>query len=177
MEILIIFILVLINGFFALSEIALVSSKRSRLEQYKKEKRIGSVTALKLLDNSENFLSAIQVGITLIGIITGVYGGLNIADDFAPLFQKIELFRNSSYEISLTVTVIIITYFSIVIGELVPKTIALSNPEKIAVRVAPFVNWFSILFYPVVRVLSYSTAFAGSCPKKQNLVSVINQID
>ncbi len=158
MEILIIFILVLINGFFALSEIALVSSKRSRLEQYKKEKRIGSVTALKLLDNSENFLSAIQVGITLIGIITGVYGGLNIADDFAPLFQKIELFRNSSYEIALTVTVIIITYFSIVIGELVPKTIALSNPEKIAIRISGPIYYFSILFYPFVRFLSFSTS-------------------
>jgi putative hemolysin len=158
MEILIISILVLINGFFALSEIALVSSKKSRLEQLKNDKRRGSKTALKLLEDPENFLSAIQVGITLIGIITGVYGGINIADDFAPLFQKFEIFKNSSYEIALTVTVIIITYFSIVIGELVPKTIALSNPEKIAVRIARPIHCFSVIFYPFVKFLSFSTS-------------------
>jgi len=157
MEILIVSILVIINGFFALSEIALVSSKRSRLEQLKKDKRKGSSTALKLLDDSENLLSAIQVGITLIGIITGVYGGINIADDFAPLFQKFEITRNSSHEIALTITVIIITYFSIVIGELVPKTIALSNPEKIAIRIAGPIYYFSIIFYPFIRFLSFST--------------------
>jgi len=103
----------------------------------KSEGRKGAATALKLLGNSENFLSSIQVGITLIGIVTGVYGGVNIADDIAPFFRRFEFTFNSAQEISLTLTVIVITYFSIVIGELVPKTIALSNPEKIAVRVAP----------------------------------------
>ena len=91
MEILILSLLILLNGFFSLSEIALVSSKKSRLEQYKTEGRKGAKTALKLLGNSESFLSAIQVGITLIGIITGVYGGINIADDVTPFFQQFEL--------------------------------------------------------------------------------------
>lgn len=100
----------------------------------------------------------------MIGIVTGVYGGINIADDFAPLFQKIELFKNSSYEIALTVTVIIITYFSIVIGELVPKTIALSNPEKIAIRISGPIYYFSILFYPFVRFLSFSTTLVTHLP-------------
>ena len=146
------------NGFFALSEIALVSSKRSRLEQFKNEGRRGSKTALRLVKDSENFLSAIQVGITLIGIITGVYGGINIADDITPFFQQFELLINSAYEIALTITVLTITYFSIVIGELVPKTIALSNPEIIAIRIAPPIYYFSIIFYPFVKLLSFSTS-------------------
>jgi len=158
MEIIIIIILILLNGFFALSEIALVSSKKSRLEQFRTEGRAGAKTALRLLKDSENFLSAIQVGITLIGIVTGVYGGINIAHDIAPFFQKFELFRNSAEEISLTITVLTITYFSIVIGELVPKTIALNNPEKVAIRIAPPVYYFSVVFYPFVKFLSFSTS-------------------
>lgn len=146
------------NGFFALSEIALVSSKRSRLEQLRNEGRKGSSSALKLLDNSEGFLSAIQVGITLIGIVNGVYGGINIADDLTPFFQKYALLAGYAEEIALTVTVLTITYFSIVIGELVPKTIALTNPERIAVRIAAPIAWFSMIFFPVVRFLSFSTS-------------------
>ena len=162
MEIFVISILVLLNGFFALSEIALVSSKRSRLEQLKKEGRRGSRTALRLINDSESFLSAIQVGITLIGIVTGVYGGINIADDITPFFQRFDLFKNSAEEIALTITVLTITYFSIVIGELVPKTIALSNPEKTAIRIAPTIYYFSVIFYPFVKFLSFSTSLINS---------------
>jgi putative hemolysin len=160
-EILVLFILILINGFFALSEIALVSSKKNRLEQEMIKGNKGALTALKLLDNSESFLSAIQVGITLIGIVTGVYGGINIADDITPYFEKIEPIKEFAGEIALTLTVIIITYLSIVIGELVPKTVALSNPDKIAIRVAPVVYYFSKVFYPFVRLLSVSTSFVN----------------
>lgn len=158
MELLIISILILLNGFFALSEIALVSSKKSRVEQFKKEGRKGASTALKLLKDSESFLSAIQVGITLIGIITGVYGGISIADDITPFFERFESLKNSAYEIALIITVITITYFSILIGELVPKTIALNNPEKIAIKIASPIYYFSLIFYPVVRFLSFSTS-------------------
>lgn len=157
MEILVVVLLILLNGFFALSEIALVSSKRSRLEHSRQKGSKGARIALHLLNNSENFLSAIQVGITLIGIITGVYGGMNIADDVTPFFQKFEFTEFYAYEIALSVTVIIITYFSIVIGELVPKTVALSNPEKIAQLVAPAIYYFSQAFYPFVKLLSFST--------------------
>ena len=162
MEIFVISILVLINGFFALSEIALVSSKRSRLEHFKNEGRRGAKTALRLLNDSESFLSAIQVGITLIGIVTGVYGGINIADDITPFFQQFDLFKNSAEEIALTITVLTIAYFSIVIGELVPKTIALSDPEKIAIRIAPPIYYFSVIFYPFVKFLSFSTSLINS---------------
>lgn len=161
MEVLVLAILILVNGFFALSEIALVSSKRSRLEQRKIEDSKGAKIALKLLDDSESFLSAIQVGITLIGIITGVYGGVSIADDVTPFFQNFEITQNYANQIALTLTVVIITFFSIVMGELVPKTIALNNPDKIAVRIAPLVYYFSSVFYPFVRLLSVSTNFVN----------------
>lgn len=161
MEILVLVILILVNGFFALSEIALVSSKKTRLEQRRIEGSKGAKIALKLLDNSENFLSAIQVGITLIGIVTGVYGGMNIADDVTPFFQNFEITQNYANQIALALTVVIITYFSIVIGELVPKTIALNNPDKIAIRVAPMIYYFSSTFYPFVRLLSISTNFVN----------------
>lgn len=161
MEILVLAILILVNGFFALSEIALVSSKRSRLEQRRTEGSKGAKIALKLLDNSENFLSAIQVGITLIGIITGVYGGMNIAEDVTPFFQKFEFTYNYASQIALIFTIVIITFLSIVIGELVPKTIALNKPDKIAIRVAPLIYYFSSIFYPFVWFLSISTSFVN----------------
>lgn len=170
MEIIVLSVLILLNGFFALSEIALVSSKRARLEQSKTEGRTGAKLALQLLDDSENFLSAIQVGITLIGIVTGVYGGMNIADDVTPFFEKFAFTTYYAHEIALTLTVLIITYVSIVIGELVPKTVALSNPDKIAIRVAPVVFYFSKIFYPFVKLLSISTSFVNQLIgiKKQN---------
>lgn len=157
MELIILGFLIVLNGFFALSETALISSKKARLEQYKIKGKNGARVALRLLENSENFLSAIQVGITLIGIVTGVYGGVNIADDITPFFRQFELTNQYAHEIALSLTVLAITYISIVIGELVPKTIALSKPEKIAVAVAPAVYYFSKIFYPFVRMLALST--------------------
>lgn len=157
MEIAVLGILILLNGFFSLSEIALVSSKRTRLEQLRINGSKGAEVAERLLANSGNFLSAVQVGITLIGIVTGVYGGANLVDDIAPVFLRIEFTRPYAHEIALTLTVILITYVSIVIGELVPKTLALSNPERIAVKVAPVVFYFSAAFYPFVKLLSAST--------------------
>ncbi len=161
MEIVVLGILILMNGFFALSEIALVSSKRARIEKSRLEGRRGAKTALKLLNDSENFLSAIQVGITLIGIVTGVYGGINIAHDVSPFFQRIAFTSHYAYEIALSLTVLIITFISIVIGELVPKTIALNNPESIAMSVAPVIHYFSRAFYPFVKLLSLSTNFVN----------------
>ena len=108
MELIVLGFLIVLNGFFALSEAALISSKRSRLEQYKIKGKNGAKVALKLLEKSENFLSAIQVGITLIGIVTGVYGGVNIADDITPFFAKYQSISQYAYEISLTITVLII---------------------------------------------------------------------
>jgi putative hemolysin len=98
---------------------------------------------------------------TLTGIVTGVFGGLSIADNIAPLFERIGALSEFAHEIALAVTIITITYFSIVIGELVPKTIALSNPERIAIRIAPAIRYFSLVFYPFVRFLSWSTSLVN----------------
>ncbi len=158
MEAVILGLLILLNGFFALSEIALVSSKKARLEQSRLEGNKGAGIALQLLEDSTNFLSAIQVGITLISIITGVYGGTSIADHVTPLFQKIAGLGPYADEIALTLTVLVITYISIVIGELVPKAVALSQPEKVAARIAPVIYYISAAFFPFVRMLSASTS-------------------
>jgi putative hemolysin len=159
MELLVIALLILLNGFFALSEIALVSSKRTRLEQRKNKGSKGAAIAIRLKDNSGSFLSAVQVGMTLTGILTGVFGGMSIAYKIVPFFERIPAFASFAEEIALTVTIVAITYFTIVFGELVPKTISLSNPERIAVRIAPVIKYFSIIFYPFVRFLSLSTSF------------------
>lgn len=155
--ILVIVVLVFVNGFFALSEIALVSSKKTRLETDSNEGHKGAKMALKLQSKSENFLSAIQIGMTLIGIINGVYGGVTIAAQVAPFFAQYSVLAPYADKISMLVVVFIITYFTIVIGELVPKTIALNNPEKVAKVVAIPIHYFSKAFYPFVILLSKST--------------------
>jgi len=159
MEIFVLFVLILFNGFFSLSEIALVSSKEARLEQYRQNGSKGARIAIKLRSNSEKFLSSVQVGITLISLITGAYGGISLAEEVQPLFAQFESLRPYAGGISIVVVMFLITYISIVIGELVPKTVALSNPEKVAIKVAPFINTFSKLFYPFVKLLSSSTSF------------------
>lgn len=155
--ILVIVVLILLNGFFALSEIALVSSKKTRLETYSNEGHKGAKVALELQSKSESFLSAIQVGITLIGIINGVYGGVTIAAKIAPFFAQYPVLASHADSISMVLVVFIITYVSIVIGELVPKTIALNNPERVAKLVALPILYFSKAFYPFVSLLSKST--------------------
>jgi putative hemolysin len=177
MELVVIGILILLNGLFALSEIALVSSKGTRLEQLRSEGRKGAVKALELQKNSENFLSSVQVGITLIGIITGAYGGVSVAEDVVPLLVQIGIPAGSADEIAMVLTVIVITYFSIVIGELVPKTIALNNPEKIAVRIAPFIYYFSRLFYPFVWLLAGSTAVVNRILGIKKVTSQITETE
>lgn len=157
MEILILSLLFLINGFFALSEIALVSSKKARLEQRRLDGNKGARHAIRLQDDSENFLSAIQVGITLIGIVTGVYGGESLARHIAPWLQPIAMLAPYAAQISLTLAVVFITYLSIIIGELVPKTLALNNPEATACAVAPIIYYFSKALFPFVWLLSVST--------------------
>ena len=157
MEYLIILLLILMNGLFAMSEIALVSSKRARLEEKAKKGSAGAKTALKLLDEPENFLSTVQIGITLVGIIAGVYGGLAIAEDLTPVFQKITWLAPYAEQTAIVFVVSVITYLSLIIGELVPKTIAFNNPEGITIALAPFMNFLSWLTTPIVAFLSLST--------------------
>lgn len=157
MEILILFILTLINGVFALSEIALVSLKKSRIEQKAQKGSIRAKAVLDLLKHPENFLSSIQAGITLIGVIAGAYGGAALADDVEPFLSKVPLLAPYAEVLSIALIVGIITYFTIVIGELLPKTIALRNAERVALNIAPLIKYFSIITYPIVKLLSFST--------------------
>lgn len=157
MEFIVIFLLFLLNGFFSMSEMALVAAKHVRLEAMQKEKKKGASFALKLQSNSGQFLSAIQVGITLISFVTGFYGGSSVAKYVQPLFEWMNISPSVSYQLAVVLSIILITFFAIVIGELVPKTIALSNPEKLAVRVAPIIYVFSKIFYPLVKLLEMTT--------------------
>ncbi|MBJ6117303.1 HlyC/CorC family transporter [Pontibacter sp. BT310] len=160
MEIIIILILTLLNGFFALSEIALVSVKRSRIEQKAAQGSSSAKDVLKLLDEPENFLSSVQVGITLISIVAGAYGGAALSEKFTPVVASIPALAPYALEISIVVTVGLITYVTIVIGELIPKTIALNNPERIALAVAPTIKVFTKFTFPLVKLLSGSTNLA-----------------
>lgn len=159
MEILILFILTLINGIFALSEIALVSLKKNRIEQKAQKGSMSARIVLDLLKEPENFLSSIQVGITLIGVVAGAYGGAALSDDVEPLLKKIPLLAPYAEGLSITLIIGAITYFTIVIGELIPKTFALKNPETVALIVAPLIKYFTRLTYPIVKLLSISTTF------------------
>jgi len=157
MEILIIFILTLLNSFFALSEIALVSVKKSRIEHLAAQGNSKAKIVLQLLDNPENFLSSVQVGITLIGIVSGAYGGATLTDDMEKFLSSFTFLSIDHHSISLILVIGSITYFSIVIGELVPKTIAMNNAEKIALVCVPIIKYFTIITYPFVKLLSVST--------------------
>jgi len=144
------------------------------LETESKNGRIGAKKALELKSDPDNFLSSVQVGITLIGIINGAYGGQAFASKLVPFFQQFNLTAPFADAISLTLVVVIITYVSIVIGELVPKTIALNSPEKMAVVVSPAIFIVSIIFYPFVKLLSFSTGFINKLiglKPKEDIVS------
>jgi len=156
MEIFVILILILLNGFFAISEMALVSSKKSKL-MAKAAKNKNARTALKLMEKPERFLSSIQVGITLVSTISGAYGGIALAEDLAPIVAVIPALAPYSYQVALMLIISIITYLSIVIGELVPKTIAINKPEKVALIVAPIIQFVTFVSSPIVSLLSIST--------------------
>ncbi|MHC1707871.1 MAG: hemolysin family protein [Bacteroidales bacterium] len=157
MEIIIIGILLLFNGVFAMYEIALVSARKSKLEEKAKHGNNGARTAIELLKEPEKILSAIQVGITLVGIVSGAYGGLALAEDVSPLFRSIPDLAPYADSLAVILVVGLITYLSLIIGELVPKTIALNNPEAIASFLSPAMKVIGSIAYPVVWFLSVST--------------------
>ena len=161
MEILVISLLLLLNGFFAMYEIALVSSSKARLETLSAKGNHRADSVLKLLVEPEKILSTIQVGITLIGIVSGAFGGIALAGDFQPYVEQIALFQPYAEKISVVTVVAIITYFSLIIGELVPKSIALNNPEKICLIFTPVMLFFIKMAYPFVWLLSISTKVAN----------------
>ena len=150
-------ILILLNGLFSMSEIALVSSRKTRLEAYLKIGKPGAQTALNLATSPTRFLSTVQIGITLIGLLTGIYSGENITNDLENWLLQFEWARPFADGLSVTIVLLSITYGSLVLGELVPKRIGLSNPEAISIWVAPFMKFLSSLTFPFVWVLTQTS--------------------
>src|SRR5215207_532591 len=155
--VLILILLILINGLFSLSEMAIVSARKVRLEQHADEGSKGARTALSLARQPTRFLSTVQIGITLIGILSGAFGGATIAEKLAAYFARFPALQPYSEAISVGIVVTLVTYFSLVIGELVPKRLALNNAEKIAISVAPLMEFVAKVAKPLVSLLSFST--------------------
>lgn len=156
-DILILLCLLVINGIFAMSELSVLSSKFSKISQLAEEGDQRAKRVLKLIEHPNDFLAIVQVGITLNGIIAGAYGGGQLSVHLIPLFESLSLSHDAAAVISLGVTIAGITYLSLVIGELVPKRIAINNPEGLAMRVARPMQMLSRLLRPVVWLLSTST--------------------
>ena len=155
----IIFLLILLNGLFALSELALVSSNRTRLAVLESKGHPGAALARALAEDPHRFLPAVQVGVTLISILSGVFGGAHVAALLTPIIADIPVLKPFAESIGLAIVVLLITYFTMVIGELVPKQLALRNPELVASRIARGLAILAKIFQPIVWVLSHSSAF------------------
>ncbi len=157
MDVLLIFVLIVLNGVFAMSEIALIASRKARLQHWAEEGRSGAKTALKLANEPSHFLSTVQVGITLIGILNGAIGESAITDRLEVYFASVPELARYSHPIALALMVLIVTYFSLIVGELVPKRLAMRNPEPIALATARPMRILSFLAFPLVKLLSLST--------------------
>jgi putative hemolysin len=160
MEIAIIFFLILLNGFFSMSEIALVSSRKFKLEAAAKKGSSNAKQALELANNPNTFLSAVQIGITLIGILTGIYSGEQITEDVNAFIMNVPFLVEYAHSVSVVIVLIVLTFFSIVFGELVPKRIGLTYPETIAMFVAK----------PMIIVSSITKPFIWLLTKTNDLV-------
>ena len=156
-EILIILLLVLANGFFAMSEIAIISARKAHLQQLAKSGDAKARSALDLATNPDRFLATVQIGITLIGIFAGAFSGATIADKLGSYLGTIPFLAPYSKTIGVGIVVVSLTYLSLVIGELVPKRLALGNAERIAPSVSPVMRTLSTIASPIVHLLSAST--------------------
>jgi putative hemolysin len=156
-ELVIVILLIIVNGVFAMSETAFVSARKVRLQQWANEGNDKAAVALALVNSPNRLLSTVQLGITLIGILAGAFGGASIAEALAVYIGAISWLAPYSAAISLALVVLCITYLSLVIGELVPKRIALNNPERIAMFMVTPMRVLSIIASPFIHLLSLST--------------------
>jgi putative hemolysin len=157
LELVIALFLVALNGVFALSELAIVSARRPRLKAMAEQGRAGANTALALMEDSGRFLSTVQIGITLVGILAGAFSGAALGDRLTQIFLDRGMPEGAAEPLGYGLVIGIITYLSIVIGELVPKQLALRNPEGIACAVAPLMRVLSKVAAPAVWLLNAST--------------------
>jgi len=161
-EIILILILILINGLLAMSEAALVAARKARLQQQANNGDKSSAAALRLIQDPNVFLSTVQIGITLIGVLAGAVGGATISKSLAAAIQNLPYIGKYSESFALGGVVLVITISTIWLGELVPKRLGLTNPEKIARIIAGPMLFVSKLFSPLVRFMSQATNFALS---------------
>lgn len=163
MELVIVIVLILINGFLSMSEMAIVSARKSKLEIEHKQGNTKATDALKLSNNPDNFFSTLQIGITLIGILTGLFSGeafaANLSEILSKWFPSISAY---SFAISKTIIVLLVTYSTLVFGELFPKRLGLSKAETIAKFIARPMMVLSKICYPLVWVLAKSSTLVAS---------------
>lgn len=159
LEIILIFLFILFNGFFAGSEIAVVTARKTRVSELIKEGNPNALILKKLQSDPDRFLATVQIGVTLVGAMASAIGGATAVKVFQPMIEKVPLGIVSTYSeaISIGLVVVVISYLSLVIGELVPKSIALMNPERFALIIARPVYGFSRLFSFFVSILTFST--------------------
>ena len=171
----IVVLLILLNGYFSMSELAIVSARRTRLQQLAEQGVRGARTAITLAEDPGRFLSTVQVGITLVGVLTGAFGGARLAGYVAEWLREIPVLAGSADAIALTIVVVLITYATLIAGELVPKRVALIAADRIAVRVSRPMGLLSRIGAPVVWVLQKSTdgvlALFGVAREKETTVS------
>lgn len=156
-EILVVFFLIIANGVFAMSEMAVVAARKARLQQLANQGNANARIALELANAPNQFLSTVQIGITLIGILAGAFGGATLANKLASVLSRLPLLAPYSQVLGLGIVVVSITYLSLVIGELVPKRLALNSPERIAATIAIPMQMLAVVAAPVVHLLSSST--------------------
>jgi len=157
MELLIIALLILLNGVFSMAEIALVSARKARLEAQANKGDKKAREALNLANHPDHFLSTVQIGITLIGILTGLYSGDKMTGDIVAFLEQFPSLAPYSKGVATTAVVILITYFTLVFGELIPKRIGLSSPERIAKIMAGPMRVVSWVTFPFIWLLTQST--------------------
>ena len=156
-EVILLFVLIFINGLFSMTEMAVVSTRRARLQNLLEEGDQRAKTVLELLDNPNDFFSTIQIAITLIGVITGAIGAQTFSHYLVDVLVRVNFLKGIAQPLSVLLISSLITYFSLVIGELIPKRIATNDPERIAMMMCGPIRVLSKIFLPVVRILSFST--------------------
>lgn len=158
MEAFIILLLILVNGLFSMAEIACISVRKSKLTAEAQKGDKGAKSALKLTADADKFLSTVQMGVTLVGILTGIFSGESLAKDFSVVFEHIGMSAGASAIVAKTIIVFIVMFLSILLGELVPKRIAMANPEKVAKKISGVMRFVSWIASPIIWALAKCTA-------------------
>ena len=176
-EIIIILLLILVNGIFAMSEIAVIQARKTTLSNDEKKGSKGAKTALRLANDPDRFLSTVQIGITLIGILTGIYSGASLSGRFSDVFESFGMPERWAYPLAQGIIVIVVTYLTIIFGELVPKRIGMSVAERVSEIIARPMYVLSVIAGPFVWVLPKSTEAVVDLLGVKNAESKVTEED